>query len=143
MAAAGVCFEITAKLSRLLSSLGYQSQPIMAEIRTPWAHQALIVLRDEERYLVDNGNGAPFYEAIPLGGEPFELRRAGLTYRFRIDPALGTVQDRWIEEKWQPFVRMTSSHRFRSNVKKPISNITCRERVPGGTISGLNQNDRA
>jgi arylamine N-acetyltransferase len=64
----------------------------------------LVELADA-RYLVDLGNGAPFLEPIPLDGE-FEVRAAGLAYRFRPAPEPDYwIQDRWIDGTWAPFCR--------------------------------------
>jgi arylamine N-acetyltransferase len=70
----------------------------------PGAHQAVLVELDSQRYLVDVGNGAPFFEPIPLKGE-VEVRRAGLAYRFRADDRADKqwVQDRLIGGTWEPF----------------------------------------
>jgi hypothetical protein len=55
--------------------------------------------------MIDVGNGAPFVEPIPLDGE-FEVRHAGLAYRFRPGPDPETwFQDRWIDGAWEPFCR--------------------------------------
>jgi arylamine N-acetyltransferase len=54
-------------------------------------------------WLVDCGNGAPFGEPIPLD-EPYELHRAGLSYRFRSEDGV-CVQYRLIEGEWRPFCR--------------------------------------
>ena len=60
---------------------------------------------DGQRYLVDVGNGAPFLEPIPLDRE-FEVRHAGLRFRFRPAPDANVwLQDRWIEDGWQLFCR--------------------------------------
>ncbi len=58
------------------------------------------------RWLVDAGNGAPFFDPVPLD-RPFEIRRAGLGYRFHADAAdAGTwVQERALEDGWRPFCR--------------------------------------
>ena len=99
----GVCFEITASYGRLLRELGFRADQINATISWPGSHQALVVPLDQTRYLVDVGNGAPFFEPIPLEGTT-ELRHAGLAYRFRPDDASSNwIQDRWIDEAWVPF----------------------------------------
>lgn len=101
----GVCYEIAELFGRLLAALGYRVHPVMGYISFPGSHQALLVQLGDERYLVDVGNGAPFFEPIPLR-DTFEIRRAGLAYRFRPDPATGEcVQERWIDATWAPFCR--------------------------------------
>jgi arylamine N-acetyltransferase len=58
---------------------------------------------DQGRHLVDLGNGSPFFEPVPLDG-PFEVRRAGLAFRFHAD-ADAAFQERWIDGAWQTFCR--------------------------------------
>jgi arylamine N-acetyltransferase len=101
----GLCFEVTDMFGTLLSSLGFQTEPVIAVISFPGSHQSLLVHIDGRRYLVDAGNGAPFFEAVPVsdGDPPFEFGHAGLSYRFRADGAEAWIQDRLIEGKWQPF----------------------------------------
>src|SRR5947209_2370836 len=99
----GLCFEVTEMLGTLLRKLGYQAHPVLAQISFPGSHQALVVELDRVRYLVDVGNGAPLFEPIPLH-ETFEVRHAGLGYRFRAE-ADTCVQERWIDEAWKPFAR--------------------------------------
>ena len=91
---------------RLLAALGYPVVPIAGEISFPGSHQALLVDAGGARWLVDVGNGAPFLEPIPLD-RPVEVRRAGLGYRFRQDPAdPGTwLQERDVEGAWSPICR--------------------------------------
>jgi len=101
----GVCFEVVAMVDRLLSELGYRTHSVLGQISFPGSHMANLVELEDARYLVDAGNGAPFLEPIPLDRE-FEIRAAGLTYRFR--PAQEPdywVQDRWIDGAWAPFCR--------------------------------------
>ena len=72
--AGGVCFEHTEMFGRLLVELGYVVTPIAGEISFPGSHQALLVDLGGARWLVDVGNGAPFFEPFPLD-RPFERRR--------------------------------------------------------------------
>jgi len=100
-----LCFEAAAMLERLLPALGFQARVVLADISSPGSHQALLVEVEGQRFLVDAGNGAPFFDPIPLDA-PSEVRRAGLSYRFR--PGAGPdswVQDRLIGGTWQPFCR--------------------------------------
>jgi arylamine N-acetyltransferase len=104
--AGGVCFEHTEMLGRLLAELGYEVVPIAGEISFPGSHQALLVTLGGRRWLVDAGNGAPFFEPIPLDG-PFEIRRLGLGYRFGAhprDPGVW-IQERAMDEGWKPYCR--------------------------------------
>jgi arylamine N-acetyltransferase len=99
----GLCFDVAAMLARLLPLLGYDTAPIAGQITFPGSHQALMVHLHRRRYLVDAGNGAPFFEAIPVD-ETFEVARAGLSYRFHLDSRSDVlVQDRLIHEQWQRF----------------------------------------
>jgi arylamine N-acetyltransferase len=104
--AGGVCFEHTEMFGRLLVELGYVVTPIAGEISFPGSHQALLVDLDGARRLVDVGNGAPFFEPFPLD-RPFEVRRAGLGYRFNADPSDPGVwiQERELEGGWKPYCR--------------------------------------
>jgi arylamine N-acetyltransferase len=99
----GVCFEVADMFSRLLQGLGYRARSILCQISFPGSHQAVVVDLEGERYLLDTGNGAPFFDAIALDGT-VELHGAGLSYRFHAGEAPESwVQDRWIDGSWQPF----------------------------------------
>jgi len=102
----GVCFEHSELFGRLLGALGYPVTPIAGEISFPGSHQALLADVAGKRWLVDVGNGAPFLEPIPLD-RPFEIRRAGLGYRFHAAPADAGVwvQERALEAGWKPYCR--------------------------------------
>lgn len=102
----GVCFEHTEMFGRLLSALGYDVTPIAGEISFPGSHQALVAALDGGRWLVDVGNGAPFFEPVPLD-RPFEIERLGLGYRFHVDPADPGVwiQERVVEGSSKPYCR--------------------------------------
>jgi arylamine N-acetyltransferase len=103
----GMCFEVVDMFGTLLAGLGFQAYPVLGTISFVGAHQAVLVEFDEARYLVDAGNGAPFFEPIPLHqpDREVEISYVGLRYRFRA--ARGRpdawIQDRWIEGAWQPF----------------------------------------
>jgi N-hydroxyarylamine O-acetyltransferase len=104
----GLCFEVTEMVSRLLRALGYAAHPVLGRISFPGSHQSVAVGVDGVRYLVDVGNGAPFFEPV-RAGDTVEIHRAGLAYRFRPEdasaPEAVVIQDRWIDEQWQPFCR--------------------------------------
>jgi arylamine N-acetyltransferase len=104
--AGGVCFEHTEMFGRLLRELGYDVTPVAGEISFPGSHQALLVRAGGARWLVDVGNGAPFFEPIPLD-RPLEIRRLGLGYRFDADPRRPGVwvQERAVDGGWQPYCR--------------------------------------
>lgn len=99
----GVCFEMAEMVWRLLVGLGYPAHIALGWRGFLGSHQAVVVGVDGERYLVDVGNGSPFFEPIPLG-RPFEVRRAGLAFRFRAE-ADAAFQERWIDGEWQTFCR--------------------------------------
>jgi N-hydroxyarylamine O-acetyltransferase len=100
----GVCYEVGSMLGRLLDDLGYVVYPVLAQISFPGSHSALMVDLDGRQLLVDVGNGQPIFEAIPAD-EPFEIDRAGLRYRFRLDETTGKlIQDRWVGGEFKPFV---------------------------------------
>jgi arylamine N-acetyltransferase len=99
-----LCFEASEMVSHLLGTLGYDAHPVLGQISFPGSHQAVLVHVDGARYLVDVGNGAPFFDPIPMD-DTFEIRQAGLSYRFHPDGPGVSVQDRWIEGAWKPFCR--------------------------------------
>ena len=102
----GVCFEHAEMFGRLLVELGYAVTPIAGEISFPGSHQALVVDLGGARWLVDVGNGAPFFEPIPLD-RPLEIHRLGLGFRFAVDPGDPGVwiQERATEGGWKPYCR--------------------------------------
>ncbi len=101
----GLCFEVADTFNRLLVALGFRSRVVLGFITFLGSHQANLVEVEGRRYLVDVANGAPFFEPIPLDC-PFEVRRAGLAYRFYPGDAPETwVQDRLIDGAWTPFCR--------------------------------------
>ncbi len=101
----GVCYELATMFERLLRGLGYDTSLALAQISIPGGHLAVVVHLDGQQYLVDMGCGAPIFEPIPLGKEA-RYEAAGLAYRFRAgDTPHEWVQDRWIDETWQPYCR--------------------------------------
>jgi arylamine N-acetyltransferase len=104
-AGSGVCFEIADMVHRLLTALGYRTRVTLGTVGMGWpgGHQAVVVTLDGRSFLVDVGNGAPFFEPIPLDGT-VEVWHVGLGYRFRPgDDADRWRQDRCIDGEWQPF----------------------------------------
>ena len=77
----GTCFSLTYCLGSILSSAGYRCYPVMADMKRPNIHCALVVEMNERRYLVDPGY---------LVGEPVEL--AGKPVR--IETTFGVVEIR-------------------------------------------------
>jgi arylamine N-acetyltransferase len=104
--AGGVCFEHAHLFGRLLDGLGYEVQPVAGDIAFPGSHQALAVRLAGARWLVDVGNGAPFFDPIPLD-RPLELRRPGLGWRFGPDPSDpdAWIQERGVDAGWSRFCR--------------------------------------
>jgi arylamine N-acetyltransferase len=112
----GVCYEIADMLQQLLSTLGFDAWCVMATLNFPAnpgiarigfarSHQAVLVAIDEGKHLVDVGNGAPTYTAVPLG-ELREIHVANLGYRFSLDDVQAEViQERLVESGWRPFVK--------------------------------------
>ena len=99
----GVCFEVAEMVSGLLVGLGYRAHVVLASRDFIGTHQGVVVDLGERSYLVDVGNGAPFFEPIPLDAA-FETRRSGLAYRFSVEGDVCT-QERWVHGEWQPFFR--------------------------------------
>ena len=100
----GVCYEISAMFHRLIRTLGYDAELVLAQISIPDGHQALQVRLDGARYLVDVGTGSPIFRPIPLTGTT-EFRHAGLNYRFRPDEPSHWVQERLIDGDWKQTCR--------------------------------------
>lgn len=101
----GVCFEIAMMVARLLTALGYRAHLVLGQISLPFGHNAVVVELAGRSYLVDLGNGAPIFEPIPLG-EPFEVHRHGLSFRFRAgDVPDQLMQDRMIDGDWKAHCR--------------------------------------
>lgn len=99
----GVCFDVSWMVHRLLRGLGYDARQVMGTISFDGSHQCVQVFLDGARFLVDAGNGAPFFEPILLDRES-EIRIGDLAYRFRPGEAPETWwQDRGIDGSWQPF----------------------------------------
>ena len=94
----GVCFELADMCGMLLRGLGYAADTVLGVVTFPGSHQAVVVTLDGVRYLVDVGNGAPFFEPIPLDGVR-EVHRSGL--KFRVHASADAGKDVWIQDRWQ------------------------------------------
>jgi N-hydroxyarylamine O-acetyltransferase len=106
----GVCFELAPMFGHLLSQLGFQTTPILGQISFLGSHQALVVEVDDDPYLVDVSNGAPFFAPIPLD-KITVIEAAGLSYRFRRGESPNEwFQDRSIHNEWTPFCRYDLRH---------------------------------
>jgi arylamine N-acetyltransferase len=75
----GTCFSLTYCLGSMLSSAGFRCYPVMADMRRPNIHCALVVEMGGKRYLVDPGY---------LVGEPVELSG----FPVQVSTTFGTVE---------------------------------------------------
>jgi N-hydroxyarylamine O-acetyltransferase len=100
---AGVCFETTSMAAELLAGMGFDSHVILGAIDGPRAHQANVVTVDGRRFLLDLGNGGPFFVPIPIDEGPVEIDYASLGFRFARQDDGQLVQYRRIDDAWQPF----------------------------------------
>ena len=75
----GTCFSLTYCLGSILASAGYRCYPVMADMKRPNIHCALVVEMNGQRYFVDPGY---------LVGEPVELTGAPA----RIATTFGVVE---------------------------------------------------
>ena len=75
----GTCFSLTYCLGSMLSSAGLRCHPVMADMKRPNIHCALVVETSGRRYLVDPGY---------LVGEPVELAGAPV----QVETTFGTVE---------------------------------------------------
>ncbi len=75
----GTCFSLTYCLGSMLSSAGFRCYPVMADMKRPNIHCALVVEMGGKRYLVDPGY---------LVGEPVELSGVPV----RVATTFGTVE---------------------------------------------------
>jgi arylamine N-acetyltransferase len=99
----GVCFEVAAMVHRLLTELGYKAHVVLAGVNWWGGHQAVVVELHGRQWMVDAGNGAPFFDPVPLD-QVFEIHHLGLGFRFRPgDEESFWIQDRFIDGEWQPF----------------------------------------
>ncbi len=101
----GTCFSLTYCLGSILSSAGYRCYPVMADMKRPNIHCALVVEMNERRYLVDPGY---------LVGEPVEL--AGKPVR--METTFGVVEIRPREgERYDLFTLDGEDRKWRYTVK--------------------------
>lgn len=106
----GTCFSLTYCLGSMLSSAGYRCCPVMADMKRPNIHCALVVEMHERRYLVDPGY---------LVGEPVEL--AGKPVR--IETTFGVVEIRPRQgERYDLFTLEGDDRKWRYTVRTvPVS----------------------
>jgi arylamine N-acetyltransferase len=101
----GTCFSLTYCLGSILASAGFACYPVMADMKRPNIHCALIVEMNERRYLVDPGY---------LVGEPVEL--AGTPVR--METTFGVVEIRPREgERYDLFTLDGGDRKWRYTVR--------------------------
>ena len=101
----GTCFSLTYCLGSILASAGYRCYPVMADMKRPNIHCALVVEMNERRYLVDPGY---------LVGEPVELAGSPV----RIETTFGVVEIRPREcERYDLFTLEGEDRKWRYTVK--------------------------
>ena len=97
----GTCFSLTYCLGAILRRAGYDCHPVMADMKRPNIHCALVVFVNEKRYLVDPGY---------LLGEPVELTSSPVSVetsfgRVELRPRTGERYDLFTvsggEAKWR------------------------------------------
>jgi arylamine N-acetyltransferase len=106
----GTCFSLTYCLGSILASAGYRCHPVMADMKRPNIHCALVVEMRGRRYLVDPGY---------LVGEPVELAGAPV----RIETTFGVVELRpREEERYDLFTLDGGDRKWRYTVRTmPVS----------------------
>jgi arylamine N-acetyltransferase len=75
----GTCFSLTYCLGSILAGAGYECHPVMADMKRPNIHCALVVRMNGRRYLIDPGY---------LLGEPVELMGSAVA----VSTAFGMVE---------------------------------------------------
>jgi arylamine N-acetyltransferase len=103
----GTCFSLTYCLGNILSGAGFKCYPVMADMKKPNIHCALIVCLDRKKYLVDPGYllGGP----VELSGRTAEVETpfgsVEIRPRGRTNYDLYTVTGS--ERKWRYRLKMT------------------------------------
>lgn len=106
-AGGGLCYEVSSTFGLLLGQLGFEVTPILGTITWPDSHQALLVQCEGKRFLVDAGNGAPFFHPFDVS-QTHIVAHAGLKYRFRPGSTPKSyLQERWIQNQWQGFCTLS------------------------------------
>jgi arylamine N-acetyltransferase len=88
----GTCFSLTNALRRIVTDLGFEAFPAMADMQHgPNVHCGLIVLVDGRRHLLDPGYLVP--DPVPLDGPPaVSIENPGHRLDYRTAPDGGTVE---------------------------------------------------
>jgi arylamine N-acetyltransferase len=102
----GTCFSLTFCLGSILAKAGYRCYPVMADMKRPNVHCALVVTIGERRYIVDPGY--LLGEPVELSGEPVRLATSFGNVELR--PRSATRYDLFTvaggERKWRYRVRL-------------------------------------
>jgi arylamine N-acetyltransferase len=110
----GTCFSLTYCLGSILASAGYKCYPVMADMKRPNIHCALVVETNESRYLIDPGYLVG--EPVELTGTPVSMATAFGIVELR--PRQGERYDLFTldggDRKWRYTVRTApvSHHEF-------------------------------
>jgi arylamine N-acetyltransferase len=106
----GTCFSLTHCLGSILASAGYRCYPVMADMKRPNIHCALVVEMSERRCLVDPGY---------LVGEPVELEGKPV----RMETTFGVVEIRPRQgERYDLFTLDGEDRKWRYTVRTaPVS----------------------
>lgn len=116
----GTCFSLTYCLGSILSSAGYSCYPVMADMKRPNIHCALVVEMARKRYLVDPGY---------LVGEPVELTGRPA----RTPTTFGTVELRPRGEESYDLFTIAGGWDEAASVGKRASTIT----AAGGIVRAV------
>ena len=101
----GTCFSLTYCLGAVLTGAGYRCHPVMADMKRPNIHCALVVALGDRRYLADPGY---------LLGEPVELGGETVT----VPTSFGTVELRSrTGERYDLFTISGAEAKWRYRVK--------------------------
>jgi N-hydroxyarylamine O-acetyltransferase len=96
----GVCFDLAPAFRGLLRGLGYQVQPLLAQISFPGSHHAALVELDDRQYLVDVGGGWPLWDPVAID-ESVEIEHAGLDFRLRPGGPGEYLREQRVDGEWQ------------------------------------------
>jgi len=110
MGTGGTCFSLTYALGSILSKTGFTCYPVMADMKRPNIHCALVVELNSSRFLVDPGY---------LLGEPLELTGASV----KRETPLGTIELRKRgEEVYDLYTIVEGERKWRYRVRtRPVS----------------------
>lgn len=159
----GTCFSLTFCLGSILAKAGYRCYPVMADMKRPNVHCALVVTIQDRKYIVDPGyllgepvelSGAPVRLTTSFGN--VELRPRSATrydlftvtggerkwrYRVRLNPVPQSLFIRYWQESFDlPMMNSLQLTRLTGNGHLYIRNHHLRLRRPDAKI---NENIRA